>query len=79
VEDSIEFEFTLDELKSLSCGNGVIVEISYTIKSTDFRIEDNPSYPDVYNAKLEYLEAKNKLDRYYEITSILGDYNGSIA
>jgi hypothetical protein len=32
VEDSLEFEFTLENLKSLSCGNGVIVEISYVIK-----------------------------------------------
>lgn len=76
-DDVLNFEVSLKELTTLSCNNGAILEISYYTKFTDYRIEDNPSYPDVYNAKLQYNIAKNKLDRYYEITGILGAYEGS--
>jgi hypothetical protein len=76
-DDVLNFEVSLKELTTLSCNNGAILEISYYTKFTDYRIEDNPSYPDVYNAKLQYNIAKNKLNRYYEITGILGAYEGS--
>lgn len=79
LKDIDEFEFSLDtfdEIDNLSCGNGAIVEISYYIKNTDFAIEDSVSYPNLYDAKQSYTTAVNELERYYEIISILGQYNG---
>ena len=78
VEDNDVFNFQPDELKSLSCGNGVVVEVTYYMKSIYYLIEDNDNYIDVYYAKKEYLETKYKLDKFYEIMGILGKSNGDI-
>lgn len=80
VADIDEFEFSLDsidEIDNLSCGNGAIVEISYYMKNIDFTIENNVSYPKLYEAKQNYVTAINELNRYYEIIGILGEYDGS--
>lgn len=76
--NSYDFDFSPDDngLKSLSCGNGAIIELSYYMKLTDYHIEDNDEYP-AYNAKQTYLTLKDKLNKFYEIMSILGDYQGS--
>ncbi len=58
---------------SLSNGNGVVTEISYQIKITDFNIEDNSYYP-VYIKKREYLSLIDKFKRYLEIAGFLGNY-----
>lgn len=79
VEHISDFDFQPDELTSLSCGNGAIVEISYYMKKIDYNIEDDDNYPDVYNAKKQYLDIKNKLDSYYYIIGVLGSYEGSEA
>jgi hypothetical protein len=77
VEHIQEFDFEPEELFSLSCGNGAIVEITYYMKNTDYKIEDNDNYPDVYNTKRHYLSIKDKLEKYYNILGILGSYQGS--
>lgn len=74
--NSYDFDFSPDNLSSLSCGNGVVVEVSYYTKQTDFYIEDNDNYP-VYQAKQIYLEEKNKLDKFYEIMATIGSFQGS--
>ena len=75
--NSYDFDFFPDtNLKTLSCGNGVVVEVSYCMKCIDFYIEDDDNYP-AYEAKQNYLEQKNKLDKFYEIMSILGKFQGS--
>lgn len=74
--NSYDFDFSPDKLTSLSCGNGVVVEVSYYAKYTDFYIEDNDNYP-VYQAKQTYLEEKNKLDKFYEIMATIGSFQGS--
>ena len=76
VENISEFDFEPDELTSLSCGNGAIVELTYYMKNTDYKIEDNDNYPDVYNAKQYYLLTKNRLENYYYILGVLGSYQG---
>lgn len=77
VEHISDFDFQPDELTSLSCGNGAIVEITYYMKNIDYNIEDDDNYPDAYNAKQKYIEVKNQLDNYYYILGILGSYEGS--
>jgi hypothetical protein len=47
------------------------------MKNTDYKIEDNDNYPDVYNAKQYYLLTKNRLENYYYILGVLGSYQGS--
>lgn len=76
--NSYDFDFIPDKdnLISLSSGNGVVVEVSYYSKYTDYYIEDNDNYP-VYEAKQNYLIKKNKLDKFYEIMSTIGNFQGS--
>lgn len=76
--NSYDFNFSPDDsiLSSLSCGNGVVVEISYYTKYTDFYIEDNDNYP-VYIAKQYYLKEKDKLNKFYQIMATLGSFQGS--
>ena len=77
VEHISDFDFQPDEISSLSCGNGAIVEVSYYMKNIDYNIEDDDNYLDVYEAKQRYVEIKNKLDNYYYIIGVLGSYQGS--
>ena len=76
--NSYDFDFSPDDdnLTSLSCGNGVVVEVSYYTKHTDYYIEDNDNYP-AYQMKQNYLEVKNKLDKFYQIMATIGSFQGS--
>lgn len=76
--NSYDFDFSPGDVipSSLSCGNGVVVEVSYYTKYTDFYIENNDNYP-VYMAKQHYLKEKDKLDKFYQIMATLGSFQGS--
>lgn len=76
VQDIADFDFHRPgKLTSLISGNATNTEVSYQVRITDYLIEEDETYPNLYRAKNNYLILKNQLNKYYEILSFFNGLN----
>ena len=76
VQDISNFDFHRPgKITSLVSGNATNVEVSYQIRIIDYLIEEDETYPDLYQAKKSYINIKSQLERYYEILSFFNGLN----
>ena len=76
VQDIADFDFHRPgKLTSLISGNATNTEVSYQVRITDYLIEEDETYPNLYRTKNNYLILKNQLNKYYEILSFFNGLN----
>lgn len=76
VQDIYNFDFQKPgKLNSLTTGISTNTEVSYQMRIIDYLIEEDQTYPKLYEAKQNYLSIKNQLNKYYEILSFFNGLN----